>query len=152
MAKTKYDMTLTDEEFDFLIRIVAEGTMPEHTVLRARILLLSDLSRNKKMSVPKVAEFVGTSHTTVQKTRCEFGNNGLKAALHLGPRQRRKTKRSDEIIEKVVSLSKQQPPDGKKKWSLTLLCKESVRLGYVDSIDEATMMKIMHEYNPTYRG
>ena len=97
MAKTKYDMTLTDEEFDFLTRIVAEGTMPEHTVLRARILLLSDLSRNKKMSVPKVAELVGTSHTTVQKTRCEFGNNGLKAALHIGPRQRRKTKRPTTV-------------------------------------------------------
>ena len=125
MAKTKYDMTLTDEERVFLTRIVAEGTMPEHTILRARILLLSDLSENKKMSVPKVAELVGTSHTTVQ---------------------------NDEIIEKVVALSKQNPPEGKKKWSLTLLCKESVRLGYVDSIDEATMMKIMHEYNPTYRG
>lgn len=151
MAKTKYDMTLTDEERDFLTRIVTEGTESDRTILRARILLLSDLSKNPKMSVPKIAELVGTSHTTVQTTRCEFGNQGLMAALYPKPRVRKKTTRNKDFVEKVVELSKQTPPSGYDRWSLSLLCKECVRLGYVESIDRTTMMRIMQEFNPTYR-
>ena len=148
MAKTKYDMTLTDEERAFLTRLIAEGKESERTIVRARILLLSDLSKNPYRSVPKIAEMVGTSHTTVQTTRGEFGNYGLITALFR--KARRKTKGTEEVAEQIVAISKEKPPKGKKKWSLALLCEESVARGIVPAIDRTTMMRIMHEHNPDY--
>ena len=148
MAKTKYDMTLTDEERAFLTKLIAEGKESERTIVRARILLLSDLSNNPYRSVPKIAEMVGTSHTTVQTTRCEFGNYGLITALFR--KERRKTKGTEEVAKQIVAISKEKPPKGKKKWSLAMLCEESVARGIVPAIDRTTMMRIMHEHNPNY--
>ena len=148
MAKTKYDMTLTDEERAFLTKLIAEGKESERTIVRARVLLLSDLSNNPYRSVPKIAEMVGTSHTTVQTTRCEFGNYGLITALFR--KGRRKTKGTEEVAKQIVAISKEKPPKGKKKWSLAMLCEESVARGIVPAIDRTTMMRIMHEHNPNY--
>ena len=42
MAKTKYYIKLSDEERTFLTKIVCEGKDSDRTIMRARILLMSD--------------------------------------------------------------------------------------------------------------
>ena len=148
MAKTKYDMTLTDEDREFLRLLVEEGKAPSRAILRAKALLLLDPSKNPKYSTTKVAEMLGCTNTHIKNIRMDYGNHGLKAAVFR--KERTKTRSSEDIAMQIVAVSKERPPEGKKKWSLSMLCKESVARGIVPAIQKTTMMKIMREYNPSY--
>lgn len=149
MAKTKYDMTLTDEEREFLTKLVEEGKESPRAILRAKALLLLDPTKNPKYSTTVVAQMLGCTKTHIKNIRMDYGNHGLKAAVFR--KERVRTRSSEDIALQIVAISKERPPKGKKKWSLSMLCEESVARGIVPSIQKTTMMRIMHEYNPTYR-
>ena len=51
MAKTKYIIKLTDEEYERLKTITQSKEESERTILRAIILMMSDAERNEKLSV-----------------------------------------------------------------------------------------------------
>ena len=53
MAKTKYVIALTEDERNKLNNIIAENRESDRTILRARILLMSDTNTAEKMSIPK---------------------------------------------------------------------------------------------------
>lgn len=145
MAKTKYVITLTDEQRQMLNNIINEGKESERTVMRARILLLSDVMENEKLSVPKVAELLGTTHTTVQTVRTEYGKYGLEAAVFRKKRADNiETRRINTKVRKqILEVAAENPPQGCKRWSLRLLCKEVVDRGIIDRISVDTMSIIM---------
>ena len=63
MAKTKYYINLTAEERDLLMRIVCEARESERTIMRARILLMSEAAQAEKTSIKKLADTLGTTDT-----------------------------------------------------------------------------------------
>lgn len=148
MAKTIYEISLPDEERDLLTQVVAEGKESERTVMRARVLLLLDRNKNARISMPKLAEKLGTTKTTIENIRCEYVTQGLEASLHR--KERRRTRSSEAIAKQIVAITKEDPPEGKKRWSLSMLCEESIKRGIVPTIKRTTMKRIMDEYNPTY--
>lgn len=145
MAKTKYVIALTDEQRQMLNEIINEGKESDRTVMRARILLLSDVAENGKLSVPKVAEILGTTHTTVQTVRTECGKYGLEAAVFRKKRADNiETRRiNTKVREQILEVAAEDPPQGHKRWSLRLLCKEAVDRGIIDRISVDTMSVIM---------
>ena len=77
MAKTKYFIVLNEEEKALLQKIITESE-DERLVMRARILLATDeINRTGKCSVEKLADRLGTTHTTVQTVRAAYGKVGL---------------------------------------------------------------------------
>ena len=82
MAKTKYRIELTDDERSMLTRIVCEEKESERTLMRARILLMSEATQPEKVSIKKLAEMLGTTDTTVQTVRTEYAKNGVEAAVY----------------------------------------------------------------------
>ena len=147
MAKTKYVISLSDQEYSRLNEIIQSEDVPERAVLRAKILLMSDKERNEKLSVVELAEKLHTTHTTIQTVRTEYAKGGLEAAVF---RKRRTpgfiNKRiNDEVIEKILKLAEEVPPEGKKRWSVRLLCEESVKRGIVDHIAPSTMSGLLNQ-------
>ena len=151
MAKTKYYIKLSEHEKAMLNEIVNDPAQPEKTVMRARILLLSDTETGEKMSVSKLAEKLGTTHTTVQTVRAEYGKLGLHEALF--PKARiydvKKRRINDKVREQIVELAGAEPPVGHKRWSLQLLCDEAVKRGIIDSISDYTMANILKDAGMT---
>lgn len=147
MAKTKHIIDLDDEQRNILNTIINENKESERTVLRARILLLSDVSNAEKLSIPKIAEKLGTTHTTVQTARTEYARLGFEDALY---RKKRKTdivnrRINDEVTVQILQVSKETPPAGHKKWSLRLLCKVCMERGIVEHIGPTSMGKIIND-------
>ena len=147
MAKTKYVISLSDQEYTRLNEIIQSKETPERAVLRAKILLMSDKERNEKMSVVELAEKLHTTHTTIQTVRTEYATYGLEAAVF---RKRRTpgfiNKRiNDEVVEQILKLAEEVPPEGKKRWSVRLLCEESVKRGIVDHIAPSTMSGLLNQ-------
>lgn len=147
MAKTKYFIVLNEEEKALLQQIIAESE-DERLVMRARILLETDeINRTGKCSVEKLAARLGTTHTTVQTVRANYGKGGVECAVYKKHREVSMTTRkiNEDVIRKIWALSEEEPPIGYKKWSLKLLCKECVGRGIVDHIVPTSMSKVLKQ-------
>lgn len=124
MAKTKYVIALSDEERNALNIIISEQKESDRTVLRAKILLMSDINTAEKMSIPKLAEQLGTTHTNIDladsypdlnadekavlryiaKSHQAFSVNGIKSQLKMTEyRARKAIQRLEEqdLIRKI---------------------------------------------------
>ena len=145
MAKTKYHIELSDAERSLLTRIVCEGKESERTVMRARILLMSEETQPEKVSIKKLAKLLGTTDTTIQTVRTEYANGGVEAAVYR--KQRTCTgynsKITPEVARQITEIAASTPPEGKKKWSSRMICAEAEKRGIVDHIVSSTVCKIL---------
>ena len=82
MAKTKYYIRLTDTERASLTKIICEQKESDRTIMRARILLMSDATQQEKVSIRALAEMLGTTETTIKTVRTEYAGSGMDAALY----------------------------------------------------------------------
>ena len=160
MAKTKYYIQLSEQERALLIKIVCEKKESERTIMRAKILLMSEAIQPEKLSIRKLAELFKTTDTTIQTVRTEFARDGLQAAVYRKPRtvaasspeDKRVRKPSkpykrridDKSVRQIRALAEEQPPEGHKKWSTRLICKEAVERGIVAHIAPVTVCKILN--------
>lgn len=158
MAKTKYHIHLSEEDKTFLNDILLDEEASERKKIRARILLLSDENNDEKLSVPEVAERVGTTHTTVQTVRQTYGLQGVEAAVnrkkHTRMKEHGEVRRTDyskspskmtpEAVEKVLAIASSEPPAGKKKWTIRAIADECVRIGLFDSISVYAIHKVLN--------
>ncbi len=147
MAKTKYIINLSDQEYSRLQDIIKSGATPERAILRAKILLMSDTARNGKMSIVELAKVLQTTHTTVQTVRTEYASFGLEAAVFRKQRTPGVVNKriNDGVIEQILKLSEEKPPAGRKRWSVRLLCEESMKRGIVDHIAPSTMSVLLNQ-------
>lgn len=149
MAKTKYVIDLCEEEKSRLNGIIKNGVESDRSILRAKILLASDISSPVKLSVTKLAEALETTHTTIQTVRTAYAAGGIDQAVYRKERTVLKVNRriNDDAVAKILELHSQEPPAGYKKWSLRLLCRASVEAGIVEKIAPTTMMKVLAREN-----
>lgn len=149
MARTKYRIVLSDEEKELLNRIITEEQSHQREILRANILLMCDENNHPHKTVLEIAEELGTTHTTVQSVKTSYIQFGLEATFTKKKRiismdNRRINK---EAIKQIKILAEGSPPEGHTRWSLRLLCKESVARGIVTHISPATMRTIIQRDN-----
>ncbi len=145
LPRTKYIIVLSDLERERLEAIIREKKEPEKTVLRAGILLALGAEKNRKKTVLKLAEELGTTHTTIQTVKTAYCLGGLDAAVF---RKKRTVtfvnKRINEnVIKQILLLAEQIPPNGCKRWSVRLLCRECMDRGIVSHIAPSTMQGIL---------
>jgi hypothetical protein len=149
MPKKKYNIDLSNDERQQLRKIVKSGKSPARVILRANILLSSDINGSKSLTVTETAEMFETTPTTVQNVRTAYAENGLYAALY---RKQRMTppvppKVAGELEAHIIALSCSQPPEGYSRWSVRLLADKCVELGYVDSISHMTVSRTLKKTN-----
>lgn len=142
MAKTKYVINLDDKQRNMLTKLVCEAKESNRTIMRARILLMSDTTQGEKQSIRELAEKLGTTETTIKTVRTEYATQGLDAALY---RKERPKKVTPEIEQAIIELAASDPPAGRNKWSSRLLCEVAIERGIVDHIVSSTVCKILRE-------
>jgi hypothetical protein len=149
MPKRKYVIELTNEERTQLTKIVKTGKSPARVILRANILLHSDSSTAKPLSVAETADLFQTTPTTVQNVRTSYAESGLNGALY---RKKRTTppvepKVDGELEAHIIALCCTKPPEGYGRWTVRLLADKCVELGYVDSISHMTVSRTLKKTN-----
>ena len=149
MPKKKYVIKLTSEQRGKLTKIIKTGSSPARVITRANILLVSDVSLGKPLTVAETAERFSTTSTTVQNVRTAYAKYGLDAALY---RKKRKTppvqpKVDGKLEAHIISICCSQPPEGYQRWTLRLIADKCVELGYVDSISHMTVMRTLKKTN-----
>jgi len=142
----RYVVRLEAEEREQLQRRVSVGKGAAARLMRARVLLQADQSeRGPGWTDALIAEGLGVTTRTLEHLRRRFVEEGLEAALSRKPPCRpSKERRLDGAKEaKLVAICCSRPPEGRRRWTLSLLADRLVELNIVESIGRETVRRTL---------
>ena len=126
----KHIVRLADEVRQNLRQLVRSGTRPAQVVRRCLVLLKSD----EGCTDEEISEHVGCSDRTVRTLRKQFCTGGIEQAIYDAPRSGRPETFTGRQRQQVVALACTDPPEGRQRWTLELLCEQAVKQGLVESV------------------
>jgi len=143
--KKKYIVTLMEEERRMLQEMLSRGKAAARKLMHARILLKADAAAGgPAWEDQSIAEALEVGRATVERVRREFVEEGLKAALERRrPRRVYERKLDGDGEAHLVALACQEPPEGRRRWTLRLLADRMVQLEYVDQISYQTVRRTL---------
>lgn len=143
--KKKYIVTLMEEERQMLQEMLSRGKAAARKLMHARILLKADAPPGGPgWSDGRIAEALDIGRATVERVRKEFVEEGLEAALERRKPRRVYARKLDGDGEAhLVALACQEPPEGRRRWTLRLLADRMVQLEYVDEISYQTVRRTL---------
>lgn len=146
MPLIKYRVTLSKEERTSLESIATSGRHSSQKVLNALILLACDESayQGNKKTNQEVANVLPVSMKKIDRVKKRFVEQGLDVALDKQKGERQYHKKVDGDAEAhLIALSCSEPPEGHARWTLRLLAKKVVELGYVEKISHETVRSVL---------
>lgn len=137
----KYRVDLNQDEREQLTALSRSGQIPARRLKRVQILLAADA----EVDDDSMAASLGLSASTIYRTRRRFVEEGLEAALSEQPRPggTRKLSGRDEAL--LVATACSAPPQGRKRWTLTLLADVMVKLTEHDDLSRETVRRRLAE-------
>jgi transposase len=144
----KYRVTLTADERRHLATLIAAGRAAAQKLAHARILLKADQADGGPgWTDDRIAEAVEVSTDTVARVRQRFVEDGLDAALSRKPQARpsRERKLDGRAEARLIALACSAPPDGRTRWTLTLLADRLVELHVVDAVGRETVRQTLQK-------
>ncbi len=151
MAVPRYRVTLTSEERKQLAALTRAATKTTgKRFLYARALVLCDRGVDGPgWPVARVSEALGVSARTLERLKRRFVEQGLEAALKRKPRERppRKAVFDAALQARLVALACSVAPDGRERWTLSLLADKVVELGWAESVSLMTIQRTLKKTN-----
>jgi hypothetical protein len=146
----KYIVRLSGEEQKSLKRLVSSGKGPARIFTRARILLKADIGENGPgWPDEKISDALDVTIQTIERVRKQLVEEGLDAVLRRRTYvQKVSRKKLDGDAEAhLIALACTAAPEGYTRWSLRLLADRMVELGYVDSISNEAVRRVLKKTN-----
>lgn len=149
--KKRYIVKLSEEEREELKALLTKGKASARTITRARILLKSDQGDSgERWTDQRIADALDCSIDMCQDVRQRFVEEGLHAALHHKKYKHLPRKVTGEVEAHLIALSCSPPPEGRASWTLQLLADNMVELGYVASISDEHVRRILKKTNSNH--
>jgi hypothetical protein len=141
----KYRVSLTPEERADLEHLVSVGKAAARKLTHARILLLADTTPGGERSDDQIVAALGVGLCTIGRVRKRLVTQGLRQAINPNPQPPRpdKIKIKGDVEQQLAQLACSDPPQGRCRWTLQLLCDEMVVLGLVDAISTETVRQAL---------
>jgi len=144
----KYKVTLTAEERQWLLDLIAAGKASAKKLAHARVLLKADAAPGgPAWPDARIAEAAELSVATVERVRQRFVEQGLEAALARKKQDRpsRQRKLDGAAEARLVAIACSQPPDGRGRWTMQLLADRLVELEVVDTVSDETVRRTLQK-------
>ena len=142
---------LDDDETMLLKSIVTAGSHSARKVKRAQILLAADRRHHRKLhnriNDTELAAVVGSSTSTIFRTKRRLIEQRLEAALREAPRPGARVKISGRHDAQLVALACTNPPEGRAKWTLSLLADQLVVLTDLESVSTESVRRRLKQNN-----
>ena len=126
----------------YLKRLLSRGQNSVRVYKRARALQLLDGGA----SAPQAANAAGLGEETVRRIARRYLDGGLDRALHDLPRPGAEPLLDKRQEAQIVSMVCSKPPDGLARWSISVISKEAVFRGFVDSVSDETIRRLLHRH------
>jgi hypothetical protein len=142
IAVKKYVVRLSANEREQLETLIHKGKGPARRLLKARILLKSDVSETGPgWSDSKIVAALDTSASMLYRVRKQLVEEGFEAVLS---RKQRATPAVARIFDgekeaKLIALACSKPPKGYARWTLRLLENKVVEFGIVERASDSTI-------------
>jgi transposase len=139
MVMPKCQIQLTDEQRHRLVEITSKGKVAVRLSKRSQILLLSEQGYKDEI----IAERVGVSVATVERTRQKFVQQGLDEAITEKPRPGKRCKLDGKTEAFLIATACSDAPEGRANWTMQLLADRLVALNKVESISDETVRRVL---------
>jgi hypothetical protein len=143
---------LSDEERERLQALIRKGKSPAKRLLKARILLKTDVSEaGEGWSDGRIIEALETSASMIYRVRRQLVEEGFEAVLS---RKQRAMPAVLPIFDgekeaKLIALACSTPPKGRVRWSLRLLEDKVVELDIVERASDSTIGRVLKKHSQT---
>lgn len=142
--KDKVVVRLSSSQRDALRRVVRRGKHSAALLRRAHILLKSDAAGPHVWTDERIADALETTRMTVARVRRQFVSEGLDATMHRKRPTGRQYRKLDGRQEaQLIALACSGAPEGRARWTMSLLADRLVEMKVVDSIDPATVWRTL---------
>ena len=145
-----YQVRLDPDQKQRLEEITANGHAPAKKIRHAQVLLLSDRDRPQgPWSDPRIAQALGMHVNTVARIRKRFVQEGEQPALDRKPRAQPPVapKVDGHIEAHLIATCCSPAPEGRVRWTLSLLADELRRRGLVTQICRETVRQALKKTN-----
>lgn len=145
--RTKYAVTLSEDERAQLRTLVGRGTAPARMLAHARILLKANRGAGGPgWTDAAIAGALEVHPATVGRVRRSYVEDGLDAALTRKTPDRVYARRLDgEQEARLIALACSAPPAGQTRWTLRLLTDALVQLEVVESVSHETVRRTLEQ-------
>lgn len=138
MAK-RVPFILTEKEFVIVQSFLKKGSAKVREYRRAEILL----ALHNQLSGRDIVRCFNIAEKTVKRVKDRYRVGGLEKALFDDKRSGRPKKFTPNQRAKITALACSTPPDGRGKWSLSLLRDKSIELKFTPSISRSQVARIL---------
>lgn len=146
-----FRVELSSEERQWLMDLVKKGNAEKCQrpsalkLTRARILLKADQAEGSPAYTDaEVSEALDVSPKTIFNIRKKWVELGLEQTLERRPQLNRRQPKLDGKAEaKLIACNCGPAPEGRKRWTLSMLADKAVELNLVDSISRETIRKTL---------
>lgn len=137
--RKRYIVNLTAEEREGLRQIVGRDRVSGLKRMRASILLKAD----EGLTDQEIADEMEVGLVTVERVRKRCCERGIEATLERKPQENpSRPRKLDGVAEaQLVRLACSAPPDGRARWTLSLLAGKLVELKVFDSVSKSTVQR-----------
>jgi len=137
----KYLVELTNEERLQLRDIIQAPRMAAHKRRHAQMLLKLDQGcGGPAWSDTQVAQAFDCTPKSAERLRQRLVERGFEAALEHGNRGAYRSRRLDGKAEAhLIAMTRMEPPQGRRRWTVRLLAGEMVGMGYVRRCGKSTV-------------
>ena len=144
MAK-RYIVNLTRAEREGLERMVGRERVSGLKRQRASILLKAD----DDLTDAEIAEDLGVGRATVERVRQRCCERGVEACLERKPQENpsRPRKLDGEAEARLVQIACSEAPEGRARWTLSLLADRLVQLKVFESVSKSTIQRGLKKTN-----
>jgi transposase len=142
IAVKKYVVRLSTAERERLERMIHSGKHPAQRLMKARILLKADAGQaGEGWSDSQIAKALETSLGTIARTRQQLVEEGFEAVLvrKHSPASARARIFDGAAEAKLIALTRSPPPEGRARWTLSLLQDKVVELNIVARASDNTI-------------
>ncbi len=130
---------LSDKEVEYLRAFVKKGRKSARELTRAHVLLLV----NKGRPEMEIKDILGISRATVSNIKKRYREEGLQSALTERSRPGQPKKYTNRHEAEIIALACTKSPDGRKRWSLTLLTEELSKKEGFETINRESIRLIL---------
>ena len=130
---------LSDKEVEYLRAFVKKGRKSARELTRGHVLLLV----NKGRPEMEIKYILGISIATVSNIKKRYREEGLQSALTERSRPGQPKKYTNRHEAEIIALACTKSPDGRKRWSLTLLTEELSKKEGFETINRESIRLIL---------
>lgn len=133
------ELKLKENEVKFLNDFVKKGQKSARAIIRAYILLLS----NQQKGDTEIAKILNVGRNTAWRIKNKYHKEGIKIALSEKPRSGQPKKYTEKHNAEIIAQACTKSPDGRKRWTLTLLTEEMRKRNGFETINKESIRLIL---------